>query len=467
MAEIRYVNVLDGYLAKKAGNSPSTSSNKPLLIGARVHVDLSNAANGWAPANSVPNAKGQTKSGFVNLAHVSSEQQLKVFYTDVGQGDATLIEAEGGIVIIDGGPNRAFYNVLKDRLAALRRADQDIGVPPRPSLRINAVVVSHFDKDHFVGLKGVFDDPEFEVGTLYHNGLPRYGNTSGKDLTLGDVTDHQDGSRSISTDLTGSSSANKLVPGPLFLTPTGKQNQFSKFMQSVLAAETAGRLGTIRRLYRRDTGGTPDLLSNVGPDLQIEVLGPVTTRPTGAVRLPVFPNPHSISPTNPQPAGSESHTVNGNSVVLRLKYKKVSFLFGGDLNRPAQKYLSDAYGATNPFSAEVNKACHHGSSDFDLQFVKNVKPHATVFSSGDNGSYDHPLPDAMGTAARHSRGSFPLIFSTELARDNKVKGKPMLGHINARSNGDDIVMAQKKEKASATNPWHTFPLPYPGPFGGH
>ena len=467
MAEIRYINVTDAYLAKKAGNSPSTSSNKPLLLGARLHVDVANATNGWAPANTVPNKIGNKKEGFINLVHVSDQQQLKVFYTDVGQGDATLIEAEEGIVIIDGGPNRAFYNVLRERLAALQRADKDLGLPARQTLFINAVIVTHFDKDHFNGLKGLFDDPRFEIGAFYHNGLPRYGDNSGKDLTLGDVTNHQDGTQSIITDLIGIGSAKSLVPSSLFLTPTNDQNMFSKFLQSVITAHDAGRVGTMQRLFRRTTTSSPDLLPNMGPDLKFEVLAPITIKETGPVRLPVFPNPHSVTVKNPTPKGSKSHTVNGNSIVIRLIYKNTSFLLGGDLNQPAQRYLSTKYGTQNPFSADVNKACHHGSSDFDLQYLIDVNPHATVFSTGDNGSYDHPLPDAMGAAAKHSQGQFPLIFSTELARDNKVKGKPMLGHINARSNGNTIVMAQKKEKANVSNPWYTFPLPYPGPFGSH
>jgi|TARA_B110000196_G_C21089984_1_gene637072 hypothetical protein len=42
-----------------------------------------------------------------------------------------------------------------------------------------------------------------------------------------------------------------------------------------------------------------------------------------------------------------------------------------------------------------------------------------------------------------------------------------LGHINARSNGSDIVMAQKKEKKNVKSPWHKYPIPYVGPFGDH
>jgi beta-lactamase superfamily II metal-dependent hydrolase len=413
----------------------------------------------------MPNKKGEFRSGFVQLAHISDRQQLKVFYTDVGQGDASLIEAEGAIVIIDGGPSRGFYDVLKDRLAGLRRADQAIGLPPRQRLRINAIVISHFDKDHYFGLKKLFEDDEFEVGVLYHNGLPRYGASAGIDLNLGDVVEHQDGTTSISTDLTDTESAQDMIDNNLLLAASGGRNQFNQFMQAVIDAEAAGRVDDVKRLVVRNATAATKVLSDTGPDMRFEILGPVTTKTSGSVRLPVFPDPHDITATNPDPEGSESHTINGNSIVIRLVYGDFTFLFGGDLNQPAQKYLKDKYGGMSMFECDVNKACHHGSSDFDINYVKKVKPAATVFSSGDNGSYDHPLPDAIGAAARHSRGTFPLIFSTELARDNKTSGKIMLGHINARCNGNDLVMAQKKEKAGSRNPWHTFGVPYSGPFG--
>jgi hypothetical protein len=41
-------------------------------------------------------------------------------YIDVGQGDASLIEAENAIVIIDGGPNTGLHSYLKKRLDFLQ-----------------------------------------------------------------------------------------------------------------------------------------------------------------------------------------------------------------------------------------------------------------------------------------------------------------------------------------------------------
>jgi len=409
------------------------------------------------------------KTGFVRVNNISPKQQLKVFYVDVGQGDGTLIEAEDFIMIIDGGPNKMFHEKLLERLGSLRKADQALGLPPRPRLRINAIVVSHFDQDHYYGLIRVLNDSNFEFGKIYHNGLPRYGHNTGKDINLGTVSSSAGtGLRSISTDLRDLNSAQTLLASGLLLTENNNDNNFALFLRAAVKAKNENRLGSMELLVKRNPAGAAKIISDTGPDVEMEVLGPVTTNPTGPIKLAAFHDPHDVTATTPFPSPTESHTINGNSVVLKLKFGNQTFLFGGDLNQPAQKYLEDKYSPTNPFSADVNKACHHGSSDFEVEYLKAVNPDATIFSSGDNGSYDHPLPDAMGAAAKHSQGDFPLVFSTELARETDSKGKiKLLGHINARSNGNTIVMAQKKEKPSENKTWYTFELPFTGPFGSH
>ncbi len=465
--EIRYVAEKGVYIAKQAGNGPSASGNIPKLLGARVHVDLATEVNGWVSVMDVPNKDGEVREGFIELSRLSETQQLKIFYVDVGQGDASLIEAENAIVIIDGGPNSGLHKYLKERLKSLRRADAAVGLPKRDHLFIDGVFVSHFDQDHYQGLVAVLKDPKFQIGTLYHNGLPRYGASGDKNLDLGTIIEHKDGTRSISTDLIGVSSVRAHLTSDNFKTKKGNNNNFWKFLEALIQAYDAQRVNSVQRLVARTPSSTPGLIK-IGDDLQFQVLGPLTTKQTGAVRLPCFPDPHDVTPNNQNPASSESHTINGNSIVLRLVYKNSRFLFGGDLNQPAQKYLRARYGDLNLFQSEVNKACHHGSSDFDVTYLKEVFPKATVFSSGDNGSYDHPLPDAIGAAAKHSDGEFPLVFSTELARDNLSSGNIKFGHINARSNGDTIVMAQKKESpGNSKKLWHAFGVPFTGPFGDH
>jgi hypothetical protein len=96
------------------------------------------------------------------------------------------------------------------------------------------------------------------------------------------------------------------------------------------------------------------------------------------------------------------------------------------------------------------KACHHGSSDFDLAFIKAAKPAVTVFSSGDNENYAHPAADALGSAGRWGQGQRPLIFSTELARSYKSSSEAIhWGVIHVRTDGQQMVAAQLFEKRKA------------------
>ena len=112
---------------------------------------------------------------------------------------------------------------------------------------------------------------------------------------------------------------------------------------------------------------------------------------------------------------------------------------------------------------DVAKACHHGSSDFLVKFLKKVRPQVNVFSSGDNKSFDKPMADALGAAGRHTRGDHPLLFSTEMAR--AVSGSSThYGLINARSNGSVLTMAQMKEQHSKADVWDSYTVPWKGKF---
>lgn len=415
-----------------------------MLLGARLHVCESDSNDCWVYASTVRGDKeDKVYSGFVRTSQISTEQQLKIFYFDVGQGDAALIEAEGATVIIDGGPNRSLYDQLKKRFKKLQLADDDVCRPQRKRFFIDAIIVTHFDLDHYQGLTHILKSDLFKIGTIYHNGLPRYARSGLESLGCG--IKHQDGSKSISSDFDDFDSVDRLLKNPQdFRTQKGRCTKFGRFLCAAMKARKAGRLASMRRLVRRHTNGSPEVLT-MGA-LQFEILAPVTTDTCGTVTLPVFDN-------------SDSHTINGNSIVLRLVYGQRTFLFSGDLNRPAQQRLAKKYPDMSQFRSDVSKACHHGSSDFDLSYVKKVAPHATIFSSGDAGQYGHPLPDAIGAAGKWSRGNCPLVFSTELARETNREGGVMLGHINARSNGKTVVMAQKKEKPSAKTMWHSYELP--------
>ena len=91
-----------------------------------------------------------------------------------------------------------------------------------------------------------------------------------------------------------------------------------------------------------------------------------------------------------------------------------------------------------------------------IDFLKQVKPLATVISSGDNENYSHPRADAIGCAGKYSRGVRPKVYSTELARSINASGDILYGMINLRSNGSKIYMSQMKEKRSGADIWDSY-----------
>lgn len=82
---------------------------------------------------------------------------LKIFYLDIGQGDATLIEApNGNQVLIDGGrtDNKVLYELGE--------------VMPITDRTLDVVIATHPDADHVGGLPQVLE--RFEVGMYVESG---------------------------------------------------------------------------------------------------------------------------------------------------------------------------------------------------------------------------------------------------------------------------------------------------------
>ena len=83
---------------------------------------------------------GLGKPGWVKKSDVREKPVLKIFFVDVGQGDAAIVESPEGIMLIDGGPNSNFFKFMEYRFRPILKADGEVA--------INAIVVSHPDWDH-------------------------------------------------------------------------------------------------------------------------------------------------------------------------------------------------------------------------------------------------------------------------------------------------------------------------------
>ncbi|MCI0345551.1 MAG: competence protein, partial [Chloroflexi bacterium] len=208
-----------------------------------------------------------------------------------------------------------------------------------------------------------------------------------------------------------------------------------------------------------------DFLAPEGID--VEVLGPILTTKNGVDGLALLGNP----PEGPrlgvesERAGrtfsgvSASHTINGHSIILRVTYGQVRFLLTGDLNEQAAIALLGAVDATgNPqVAAEVFKVPHHGSADFDPNFIAAVAPVVSIVSSGDESArkeYIHPRATLMGALGRSSRVAEPLVFVTELVAFFEVEGwtDPERHQIDAVGNaiiqdGQSVDLPAKQRKS--------------------
>ena len=98
---------------------------------------------------------------------------------------------------------------------------------------------------------------------------------------------------------------------------------------------------------------------------------------------------------------------------------------------------------------DIAKACHHGSNHFDYRFVESINAAGTVISSGDDESYSHPRPDAIGTFGKCGYGEKPLVFSTELARSNKEITKNVLVTLSEKIG--KVKNLRKESKAEKDN----------------
>ncbi|MFZ2538852.1 MAG: ComEC/Rec2 family competence protein [Oscillospiraceae bacterium] len=89
------------------------------------------------------------------------------------------------------------------------------------------------------------------------------------------------------------------------------------------------------------------------------------------------------------PAG-DFESLNDTSLVGKFIYdKKKSFLFTGDMEKPAEKAI--LLQKNIDLKADVLKVAHHGSTTSTTKdFYKAVNPKYCVISVGDDNSYNHP-----------------------------------------------------------------------------
>ena len=369
----------------------------------------------------VPTRTSGLKPGDIVVPR-SESKVLSVEFVDVQQGDgAVLVSPSGKVVLIDGGDNQLFARYL---------AGQFRGTSLQQPKEIDCIVVTHGDADHFSGLTEILDSESrrttpwkqlfINPRRVYHNGLVKR------------PTKRPDGRERKETEMLGATvemQGRPVIVGledDLLQVPDAEMNRPFKAWKKTLT-EYSQRYGPIQ-MHRLKLGddGAFDFLH--GDGLQVEVLGPLPLSTLdGREGLPFLGEPEHRPHMSGHPrkftGASASHTINGHSIVLRLTFGNVRFLFAGDLNAQAELELLKNH--TAKLEAEVLKVPHHGSADFSPEFMRAVQPVVSVISSGDESEdkeYIHPRAALVGALGRHSRLDEPLVLCTELAAFFAVRG---------------------------------------------
>ena len=360
------------------------------------------------------------------VIETSASRVLKVDFVDVQQGDGAVVETPSGkVILIDGGINQLFARYLAGRFRSTSSEK------PR---RIDAIVVTHGDADHFKGLTEIHASEASGTGykrlfiqpdRVFHNGLVKRPSTiAGRSVPekemLGPTVTHEG-----ETVIVG-------LVDDLTAVPDEEMNEPFRDWKEALAAYGERAPVASRRLQI----GDDDAFDFLGEDdLDVDVLGPIPIEVGGQPGLPFLGTPRTDEefggqPTRPErfSGSSASHTINGHSVVLKMTYGRARFLFTGDLNEQAGETLTEQHNEGRiSLRSEVFKAPHHGSADFSVPLLRAVAPVVSVVSSGDESAqqeYIHPRATLVGSLGKYSRPGLeqPLIFVTEMVAFFQTEG---------------------------------------------
>ncbi len=170
------------------------------------------------------------KEGWVDKADTGSDDTIRMYFVDVGQGDGCLIETPTHRLIVDGGKDANLHGFLT-KYQWLVASGQRI--------KIDAIIISHFDFDHYGGLTQILQDDNFEVGTIYHNGIVRLRDELPPELdtSLGETVKQGRKRVGPKTSFTTLESLNQ------FRTGGHLSAAFGAFIEACRTAKREGRLG--------------------------------------------------------------------------------------------------------------------------------------------------------------------------------------------------------------------------------
>jgi competence protein ComEC len=144
-------------------------------------------------------------------------------------------------------------------------------------------------------------------------------------------------------------------------------------------------------------------------------------------------------------SGTGDEDNNESSIVIKMNYGQIDFLFTGDAEIEPEAGMTETYNV----EAEVLKVGHHGSNTSSSQiFLNEVKPKVSILSYGEGNSYGHPHAEVVNRLK--SIGS--NLYSTAVS-----------GDIVVSTNGETFSVSTKPLQTGGGTTPSPAPTPTPAP----
>jgi len=155
------------------------------------------------------------------------------------------------------------------------------------------------------------------------------------------------------------------------------------------------------------------------------------------------------------PASTSYSNLNNVSVISRLVFGNVSFLFVGDAETDVLNKL-----AKSNIESDVLKVSHHGSHNGMSQtFIKAVNPEAAVISVGKDNNYGHPDDEALDILAANDVD----IYRTDLHGTVVIQSNGQTIDVNVKQpyKHTSTKVPEATEKPAGQNKDKSEPTPAP------
>ena len=132
--------------------------------------------------------------------------------------------------------------------------------------------------------------------------------------------------------------------------------------------------------------------------------------------------------------------VNNDSIAVHASFGKISMLFPGDIQSPAEKEMVSLYGEN--LRSQILIAPHHGSkTSSSTAFVETIKPELVIFSTGLNNRFKFPHPSVvkryqnLGAALLNTAVDGAIMIRTD---GDITDIRPMIGRTNISFSASNV-----------------------------